>query len=74
MAVVPTLVGIYFVATAEPSGLITTAFLISAAPVIYWAVRAYNRRHGVDMHAFESAELTQALERGRARPKSQEPE
>ena len=67
-AVVPCLIGIYFVATAEPSGLITTAVLFSAAPVIYWAVRAYNRRHGVDMHAFESAELTQALERGRARP------
>jgi hypothetical protein len=64
------LVAIYFVTTAEPSGLITTGVLFSAAPVIYWAVRAYNRRHGVDMHAFESVELTEALERGRARPKS----
>jgi len=73
-AVVPCLIGIYFVATAEPSGLITTLVLFAAAPVIYWAVRAHNRRHGVDMYAFESAELTQALERGRARPKSQETE
>jgi len=73
-AVVPCLVAIYFVATAEASGLITTGILFSAAPVIYWAVRAYNRRHGVDMHAFESPELTQALERGRARLKSQESE
>jgi amino acid transporter len=72
-AIVPCLIGIYFVATAEPSGLITTVFLFSAAPIIYWAVCAYNRRHGVDMHAFESAELTQALERGRARPESEEP-
>ena len=71
-AVVPCLIAIYLVATAEPSGLITTGILFSAAPVIYWAVRAYNRRHGVDMHAFESAELTQALERGRARPKFEE--
>ena len=69
-AVVPCLIAIYLVATAEPSGLITTGILFSAAPVIYWAVRAYNRRHGVDMHAFESVELTQALEQGRARPKS----
>ena len=69
-AVVPCLIAIYLVATAEPSGLITTGMLFSAAPVIYWAVRAYNRRHGVDMHAFESVELTQALEQGRARPKS----
>ncbi len=69
-AVVPCLVAIYFVATAEASGLITTGILFSAAPVIYWAVRAYNRRHGVDMHATESVELTEALERGRARPKS----
>ncbi len=69
-AVVPCLIAIYLVATAKPSGLITTGMLFSAAPVIYWAVRAYNRRHGVDMHAFESVELTQALEQGRARPKS----
>lgn len=69
-AVVPCLIAIYLVATAEPSGLITTGILFSAAPVIYWTVRAYNRRHGVDMHATESIELTQALERGRARPKS----
>jgi len=74
MAVVPCLVAIYFVATADPSGLIMTGVLFSAAPVIYWAIRAYNRRHGVDMHASESIELTQALERGRAQPKSQEPE
>jgi len=73
-AVVPCLVAIYFVATADPSGLIMTGVLFSAAPVIYWAVRAYNRRHGVDMNAFESVELTQALERGRARPKAQESE
>jgi amino acid transporter len=71
-AVIPCLIALYLVATAEPSGLITTGVLFSAAPVIYWAVRAYNRRHGVDMHAFESAELTQALERGKARPKSEE--
>jgi amino acid transporter len=71
-AVVPCLIGIYFVATVEPAGLITTGVLFSAAPVIYWTMRAYNRRHGVDMHAFESAELTQALERGRARPESEE--
>jgi amino acid transporter len=70
-AVVPCLIAIYLVATAEPSGLITTGLLFSAAPVIYWAVRAYNRRHGVDMHAFESVELTQALEQGRARPESE---
>jgi amino acid transporter len=74
MAVVPCLVAIYFVTTADPSGLIMTAALFSAAPVIYWAVRAYNRRHGVDMNAFESVELTQALERGRARPQAQESE
>ncbi len=67
-AVVPCLIAIYFVTTAESSGLVTTGVMFSAAPVIYWAVRAYNRRHGVDMHASESAELTQALERGRARP------
>jgi amino acid transporter len=67
-AVLPCLIAIYFVTTAESSGLITTGAMFSAAPVIYWAVRAYNRRHGVDMHAFESVELTEALERGRARP------
>jgi amino acid transporter len=71
-AVVPCLVAIYLVATAEPSGLITTGILFSAAPVIYWAVRAYNRRHGIDMHEFESVELTQALERGRAQLRSEE--
>jgi amino acid transporter len=71
-AVVPCLIGIYFVATVEPAGLITTGVLFSAAPVIYWTMRAYNRRHGVDMHAVESVELTQALERGRARPESEE--
>jgi amino acid transporter len=68
-AVLPCLIAIYFVTTAEFSGLVTTGVMFSAAPVIYWAVRAYNRRHGVDMHAFESVELTEALERGRARPK-----
>jgi amino acid transporter len=70
--IVPCLIGIYFVATAETAGLITTLVLFAAAPVIYWAARAYNRRHGIDMHTFESPELTQALERGRARPKPQE--
>ena len=67
-AVLPCLIAIYFVTTAESSGLVTTGVMFSAAPVIYWAVRAYNRRHGVDMHAFESVELTEALKRGRARP------
>jgi amino acid transporter len=70
MAFVPCLVAMYLVVTAESSSLIPTGILFAIAPVLYWAVRVYNRRHGIDMHAFESVELTQALERGRARPDS----
>jgi amino acid transporter len=70
---VPCLILLYFVATSEVSSLIYTGVLFAPAPVIYWAMRAYNRRHGVEMDAFESPELNAALERGRARPRSGEP-
>ena len=72
-AAMPCLTVVYLVVTAKLSSLIATGFFFSAAPLIYWAARAYNRRHGIDADASESVELIQALEWGRARPESDEP-
>lgn len=71
-ALLPCLVLIYLVITSEPSSLIATGVLFCIAPVLYWAVHAYNRRHGIDVGGFESPELNAALERGRARPDFEE--
>jgi amino acid transporter len=67
-ALIPCLLLVYFVITSGYSSLISTAALIAPAPFIYWAMRGYNRRHGVEMEASGSPELNAALERGRARP------
>jgi len=69
----PSALAIYVVVTSDSESIIATLWLFAAAPVIYWLARAYNRRHGVDMHGTESPELSAALERGRARPPRDEP-
>jgi len=71
-ALVPCLLLVYLVATAETASLVATGAMFSVAPVLYWVARAYNRRNGIDADAFESVELNQALERGRARPEGDE--
>ncbi len=73
-ALVPCLLLVYLVITSEYSSLLTTAAFFAAAPILYWVMRDYNRRRGFDMDAYESPELNAALERGRARPESQDPE
>lgn len=71
-ALIPCLLLVYLVATAETASLVATGAMFSVAPVLYWVARAYNRRNGIDADAFESVELNQALERGRARPEGDE--
>jgi APA family basic amino acid/polyamine antiporter len=73
-AILPCLLAVYIVVTSERASVIATAGFFAVGPVIYWLARAYNRRHGMDMKGTESAELTEALERGRARPKGDESE
>jgi len=72
IALTPCLLLVYLVVTSGYSSLISTGVLFAPAPIIYWAMRAYNRRRGIELAAFESPELNAALERGRARPESGE--
>jgi amino acid transporter len=67
MALSPTLIALYILVSAEREELLWAGGMAALAPLLYWAARAYNRRHGIADEAPSPLELKQALERAQHR-------
>jgi amino acid transporter len=68
IALVPSVLALYLIASSSREELVGAIGFIVVAPLIYWAARWYNLRHGITTVAPSPVEVMEALERGKARP------
>jgi amino acid transporter len=68
MALAPSALAVFLIASASREELLGAIGFIAVAPFVFWAARWYNLRCGIDTVAPSPVEVMEALERGKARP------